>query len=134
MKNANDGHALLGPSPSKLTPPEIHQSASPSCYFMCPCRDPPGKSHFAQIRIFTLVFNDFSADRGPKMGPPGATTDFATPPPPGGQKNPRKSAHGLPGPKRRPRDLVKGPRALRAALRGVWGVNPPGKYKVKMGS
>ena len=56
-----------------------------------------------------MVFDDFSADRGPKMGVPGVTTDLATPPP-GGQKRPRKSARGLPGPKRRPRDLVKGPR------------------------
>ena len=110
----------MGPNPSKLTPPEIHQSASPSCYFLRPGRDPPEKSRFAKIYIFTMICNDFSADRGPKMEPPGATADFATPPP-GSQKSPRKSARGPPGPKKRPPDLVKGPRDLRAAPRGAQG-------------
>ena len=67
-----------------------------------------------------MVFNDLSAGRGPKMGPPGAAADFATPPP-GRQKSPRKSARGPPGPKKRPPDLVKGPRDLRAAPRGAQG-------------
>ena len=109
MKKINDGYALFGSVPSILTPPEIDERASPSGYFLRPCRAPPGKSHFAQIHIFTMKCYAFSAVRGPKMGPPGATTDFATPPP-GGQKSPRKSARGPPGPKQRPRDLVKGPR------------------------
>ncbi len=104
MISVNDGHALLGPDPSILTPPEIDQRASPSGYFLPPCRDSPEKSRFAKIYIFTLVFNDLLADRGPKMEPPGATADFATPPP-GSQKSPRKSACGPPGPKQRPRDL-----------------------------
>ena len=120
MKKINDGYALLGPNPSKLTSPEIHQSASPSSYFLRPGRDPPEKNRFAKIYIFTMVFNYFSADRGPKMGPPGATADFATPPP-GSQKSPRKSARGPPGPKNAPRTSSRAPGTLRAAPRGAQG-------------
>ncbi len=117
---ANDGYALLGPNPSKLTPPEIHQSASPSCYFLRPGRDPPEKSHFAKIYMCTMVFNYFSADRGRKWSPPGPPLILRRPPR-GGKRAPEKVRAGPPDPNGAPRTSSRAPGTLHAAPRGAQG-------------
>ena len=91
------------------TPPGNRKRASPSCSFLRPCWDPPRKPHFAQIHIIPTVCDDFSADRGLKMGPPRGPHGICDAPP-GSQKSPPKSVRGPLGPKRRPQGLVEGPR------------------------
>ncbi len=96
------------------TPPGNRKSASPSCSFPRPRPDPPRKPRFAQIHIFTMLFDEFSADRGPEMAPPGAPTDFATPPW-GAKRAPKKACAGPSGPKGAPRASSRAPGDHRAA-------------------
>ena len=78
------------------TPPGNRKSASPSCYFLPPRRDPPRKPHMAIIYIFPTFFDDFAADRSEKV-PPG-TPLLLNGPPPGPSEAPPRIATAPLGP------------------------------------
>ena len=68
----------------------------------------------------TMVFDDFSADRSPKMGSPGIPTDLATPPL-GSKRAPEKVRAGPPDPNGAPGTSSRAPGPLPAAPRWAQG-------------
>ena len=101
------------------SPPWKSQARESVLLFSASRAGPPRKPHFARnIHIYNGLW--FFGGPGPENGIPGITTDLATPPL-GGQKSPRKSARGSPGPQKKTRALVKAPGTLRAAPRGAQG-------------
>ena len=90
-----------GPCHSVLDPFVFDDLADPSDSFWSFSWAPPWDPPEAQTHIFPTYFNDFSADQGPKMDPPGPPADFATPPR-GAHETPLKSVIAPLGPKRPP--------------------------------
>ena len=103
------GAALMAPRLSVEPPLEIVSTRVRLAVFSVPGGTRP-KTQFHRkytyLQWFLIIFRRTGARKWAPPGPP----LILQRPPPGGQKSPRKSARGPPGPIRRPRDLVKDPR------------------------